>query len=52
MDKKKDLADKLRSSGLRQTKQRVKLAKYLFKKDKTFIKFSGILFNFCYSIKH
>ena len=36
MDKKKDLADKLRSSGLRPTKQRVKLAEYLFVRDKTF----------------
>ena len=36
MDKKKDLADKLRSSGLRPTKQRVKLAEYLFNRDKTF----------------
>ena len=36
MDKKKDLADKLRSSGLRPTKQRVKLAEYLFNREKTF----------------
>ena len=36
MDKKKGLADKLRSSGLRPTKQRVKLAEYLFNRDKTF----------------
>ena len=36
MDKKKDLADKLRNSGLRPTKQRIKLAEYLFNRDKTF----------------
>jgi|TARA_X000001036_G_scaffold4338_1_gene3893 Fur family iron response transcriptional regulator len=36
MDKKKDLADKLRSSGLRPTKQRIMLAEYLFIRDKTF----------------
>ena len=36
MDKKKELARKLRSSGLRPTKQRIKLAEYLFNKDKTF----------------
>ena len=36
MDKKKDLADKLRSSGLRPTKQRLKLAEYLFNRSKTF----------------
>ena len=36
MDKKKDLADKLRSSGLRPTKQRVRLAEYLFNRSKTF----------------
>tara|TARA_X000000950_G_scaffold86891_1_gene109405 strand:- start:137 stop:565 length:429 start_codon:yes stop_codon:yes gene_type:complete len=36
MDNKKEFADKLRSSGLRPTKQRVKLAEYLFNRDKTF----------------
>ena len=36
MDKKKDLASKLRTSGLRPTKQRVQLAEYLFNRDKTF----------------
>ena len=36
MDKKKDLASKLRTSGLRPTKQRVKLAEYLFDRAKTF----------------
>ena len=36
MDKKKDLADRLRSLGLRPTKQRVMLAEYLFNRDKTF----------------
>ena len=36
MDKKKDLARKLRTSGLRPTKQRVKLAEYLFDRSKTF----------------
>ena len=36
MDKKKDLASKLRTSGLRPTKQRVKLAEFLFNRDKTF----------------
>ena len=36
MDKKKDLASKLRSSGLRPTKQRVLLADFLFNRDKTF----------------
>ena len=36
MDKKKDLASKLRSSGLRPTKQRIKLAEFLFNRDKTF----------------
>ena len=36
MDKKKDLAGKLRTSGLRPTKQRIKLAEYLFNRDKTF----------------
>ena len=36
MDKKKDFAEKLRSSGLRPTKQRVRLAEYLFNRDKTF----------------
>jgi Fur family transcriptional regulator, iron response regulator len=36
MDKKKDLAGKLRTSGLRPTKQRLKLADYLFNREKTF----------------
>ena len=36
MDKKKDLASKLRTSGLRPTKQRVKLAEYLFDRAETF----------------
>ena len=36
MDKKKDLAYKLRSSGLRPTKQRLRLAEYLFNRSKTF----------------
>ena len=36
MYKKKDLSTKLRTSGLRPTKQRVKLAEYLFNRDKTF----------------
>ena len=36
MDKKKDLADKLRSSGLRPTKQRLRLAECLFNRSKTF----------------
>ena len=33
---KKDLASKLRTSGLRPTKQRVKLAEFLFNREKTF----------------
>ena len=36
MDKKKDITSKLRSSGLRPTKQRILLAEYLFNRDKTF----------------
>ena len=36
MDKKKDLASKLRTSGLRPTKQRLKLAEFLFNREKTF----------------
>ena len=36
MDKKKDFASKLRSSGLRPTKQRLWLAEFLFNRDKTF----------------
>ena len=36
MEKKKDLASKLRTSGLRPTKQRIKLAEFLFNRDKTF----------------
>ena len=36
MDKKKDLASKLRTPGLRPTKQRLKLAEFLFNREKTF----------------
>tara|TARA_B100000767_G_C19617153_1_gene472428 strand:+ start:490 stop:918 length:429 start_codon:yes stop_codon:yes gene_type:complete len=36
MDKKKNITDKLRSTGLRPTKQRVRLAEYLFNRSKTF----------------
>ena len=36
MDKKKDFAEKLRSSGLRPTKQRLKLAEFLFNRERTF----------------
>ena len=36
MDTKIDLASKLRTSGLRPTKQRVKLAEYLFDRAETF----------------
>ncbi|MDC0433732.1 transcriptional repressor [Pelagibacteraceae bacterium] len=36
MEKKKDLVQKLRSSGLRPTKQRLRLAECLFNKPKTF----------------
>ena len=36
MDKKKDLAEKLRNPGLRPTKQRLRLAEYLFNRPKTF----------------
>jgi len=36
MDKKKDFANKLRTSGLRPTKQRLRLAEYLFNREKTF----------------
>ena len=36
MEKKKDLVQKLRSSGLRPTKQRLSLAECLFNKPKTF----------------
>ena len=36
MDYKKELARKLRTSGLRPTKQRLKLAEFLFIRDKTF----------------
>ncbi len=36
MIKQKDIVDKLRTSGLRPTKQRIKLADYLFNRDKTF----------------
>jgi Fur family iron response transcriptional regulator len=34
--KKIDILNKLRSSGLRPTKQRVEIAKYLFEREKTF----------------
>ena len=34
--KKVDIFNKLRSSGLRPTKQRVEIAKFLFDRDKTF----------------
>ena len=34
--KKIDIYDKLRSSGLRPTKQRVEIAKFLFEREKTF----------------
>ena len=34
--KKIDILSKLRSSGLRPTKQRVEIAKFLFERDKTF----------------
>jgi len=33
--KKVDISQKLRSSGLRPTKQRVEIAKFLFERDKT-----------------
>ena len=36
MDKKKDLASTLRTSGLRPTKQRIKIAEFLFDRVKTF----------------
>ncbi len=36
MDIKKDLISRLRTSGLRPTKQRIKLAEFLFDRDKTF----------------
>jgi Fur family transcriptional regulator, iron response regulator len=36
MDKKKEIVAKLRSSGLRPTKQRVRLGEYLFSRSKTF----------------
>ena len=36
MNKIKDIASKLRSSGLRPTKQRVRLAEYLFDRQNTF----------------
>ena len=35
-EKKIDIFNKLRSSGLRPTKQRVEIAKYLFEREKTF----------------
>ena len=34
--KKLDILKKLRSSGLRPTKQRVEIAKFLFEREKTF----------------
>ena len=34
--KKLDIFKKLRTSGLRPTKQRVEIAKFLFERDKTF----------------
>ena len=34
--KKTDILNKLRSSGLRPTKQRVEIAKFLFEREKTF----------------
>ena len=36
MQKKSKIADKLRSSGLRLTKQRIKIAEFLFERKKTF----------------
>ena len=36
MKKKLKIADKLRSSGLRPTKQRIQIAKFLFEREKTF----------------
>ena len=36
MYQKKEIVNKLRSSGLRPTKQRILLAKKLFERDKTF----------------
>ena len=36
MKKNLKIADKLRSSGLRPTKQRIQIAKFLFDRDKTF----------------
>ena len=36
MNKKKNIANKLRTSGLRPTKQRILIAKNLFERDKTF----------------
>ena len=36
MTKKTSILNKLRSSGLRPTKQRVEIAKFLFNRDKTF----------------
>ena len=36
MQKKSKIADKLRSSGLRPTKQRIKIAEFLFERKKTF----------------
>jgi len=36
MDQKKEIVNKLRTSGLRPTKQRILIAKNLFERDKTF----------------
>ena len=36
MNQKNEIVNKLRSSGLRPTKQRVKLAEFLFSREKTF----------------
>ena len=36
MNQKKEIVNKLRTSGLRPTKQRILIAKNLFKRDKTF----------------
>ena len=37
MDKKKDIVKKLRTSGLRPTKQRIRLADFMFNREKLFI---------------
>ena len=36
MDKNIKIANKLRSSGLRPTKQRIRIAEFLFEREKTF----------------